>query len=131
MKCSLASLLVGGSFDSDLVACHNLLHDFTEGSGFAISACRRKVDRRQGKRLCRLRGVRCDARASGGTPSQGDRLGNGNRRGSKGWKCLLRVGIEGGNDPWPRDRDRNCLRRERVWGTFEMVQSLRREISAL
>jgi len=49
MERGLASLLVGGSFDLDFVICHNLFHDFTECSGSAISACRRKVDRRQGE----------------------------------------------------------------------------------
>ncbi len=129
MKRSLASLLVGGSFDLDFVICHNLLHDFTECSGFAVSAGRRKVDRRQGKRLCRLRGVRCETRASGGTPSRGNGLVNGDGRRSKGWKCLLRVSIKGGNVLWLRDSDGNGLRRERVWSTFQM-QSLRGKMSA-
>lgn len=128
MERSLASLLVGGSFDLDFVICHNLLHDFTECSGFAISACRRKVDRRQGERLCRLRGVRCETRASGGTPSRGDGLVNGYGRRSKGWKCLLRVSIKGGNVLWLEDSDGNGLRRERVWSTFQ-VQSLRGKMS--
>jgi len=83
MKRSLASLLVGGSFDLDFVICHNLLHDFTESSGFAISAGRRKVDRRQGKRLGRLRDVRCETRTSGCSPSGGDGFGSGNRRRGK------------------------------------------------
>ncbi len=120
MKRSLASLLVGGSFDLDFVICHNLLHDFTESSGFAISAGRRKVDRRQGKRLCHLRDVGCETRASGGTPSRGDRLGNGDRRRGKGRKCLLRIGINRGNILWLGDSDGNGLRRERVWSTFQM-----------
>jgi hypothetical protein len=128
MKRSLASLLVGGSFDLDFVICHNLLHDFTECSGFAISACRRKVDCRQGERLCHLRGVRCETRASGGTPGRGDGPVNGDGRRSERWKCLLRFGIKGGNVPWLRDSDGNGLRRERVWSTFQM-QSLRGKMS--
>lgn len=124
MKCSLAGLLIGGSFNLDFVICHNLLHDLTECSGFAISACRRKVDRRQRKRLRHLRGGRCETRASGSTPSWGDGLGDGNRRRSKRRKCLLRVGIKRGYVLSLGDSDRNGLRRERVWGTFEMVQSL-------
>jgi hypothetical protein len=100
MKCSLASLLVGGSLNLDFVICHNLLHDFTKCDGFAISACRRKVDRRQGERLGHLRGVRCETRAGGGTPSRDDGLGNGNRRRGKGRECLLRVCIKWGNFLW-------------------------------
>lgn len=129
MKRGLASLLVGGSFDLDFVICHDLLHDFTECSGFAISACRRKVDRRQGERLCHLRGLRCETRASGGTPSRGDGLVNGDGRRSKGWKCILRVSIKGCRVLWLKDSDGNGLRRERVWGTFQM-QSLRGKMSA-
>ena len=77
MKSSLASLLVGGSFDLDLVVCHNLLHDLTEGSGFAIFACRRKVDRRVSERVCRLRDVGCETRARGRSPSRSDGFRNG------------------------------------------------------
>ena len=36
----------------------------------------------------------------------------------------MRVGIKRGYVPWLGDGDRNGLRRERVWGTFEMVQFL-------
>jgi hypothetical protein len=129
MKRSLASPLVGGSFDLDFVICHNLLHDFTECSGFAISACRRKVDRGQGERLRHLRGVRCETRTHGGTPSRGDGLVDRDGRRSEGWKCLLRVSIKGGSIPWLRDGDGNSLRRERVWSTFQ-VQSLGRKMSA-
>jgi hypothetical protein len=106
-----------------------LLHDFTECSGFAISACRREVDRRQGEGLCHLRGVRCETRAHGGTPSRGDGLVNRDGRRSKGWKCLLRVSVNGRNVLWLGDSDGNGLRRERVWGTFQMP-SLGRKMSA-
>ncbi len=83
MERSLAILLVGGGLDPELVICHNLLHDLTESSGLAISACRRKIDRRQGKRLGRLRDVRCETRTSGCSPSGGDGFGSGNRRRGK------------------------------------------------
>ena len=109
--------------------CHNLFHDFTECSGFAISACRRKVDRRQGERLCHLRGMRSETRAHGSTPSRGDGLVNGDGRRSKRRKCLLRVSIKGTNVLWLGDSDGNGLRRERVWSTFQM-QSLGRKMSA-
>ena len=64
-----------------------------------------------------------------GTPSRSNRLVNGDGRRSKGWKCLLRVSIKGGNVLWLIDSDGNGLRRERVWSTFQM-QSLRDKMSA-
>ena len=130
MERSLASLLVGGSFDPDFVVCHNLLHNLTESGGLAIFACGRKVDRGQGERLCRLRDVRCEARSSRRSPSGGDGFGNGNWQRGKRWECLLRVGINGGRVLRLKDCGRDDLRRERIWGTFQFVQSLRRNVSA-
>jgi hypothetical protein len=108
------------------VICHNLLHDLTEGGGLAIFACGRKVDRGQGERLCGLRDVCCETRSSRCSPSGGDGLGNGNWRRGQGWECLLRVGINGGKVLRLRDCGRDDLRRERIWGTFQVVQSLER-----
>ena len=73
--------------------------------------------------------MRCETRASGGTPSRGDGLVDGDERRRKGWKCILRLSIKGGNGLRLGDSDGNGLRRERVWSTFQM-QSLRRKMSA-
>ena len=121
MKSGLASLLVGGGLDPDFVIRHDLLHDLTKGSRLAIFACGRKVDRRQSERLGRLGGVRCETRAGSRSPSRGNRSGNGTWRGNEGWKCLWRVSIGGSKALTVRGWGRGGLRRERVWGTFELV----------
>lgn len=131
MKSRLAGLLIGGSLDPNLEICHNLLHDLTESSGLSILPCSRKVNRRQGERLCRLRDLCCETRPGGRSPSRGDRLGNVYWRRRKRGECLciLRVRINGGKVLWPRDCGRICVRRERVWSTFKMVPSLQCDVS--
>lgn len=124
MKRGLAGLLVGGSLDPDLVICHNLLHDLAKGRRPAIFTGRRKVDRRQSERFCRLRGLRCETRACGRTPSRCNRFGSRTRRRRKGWKRILRVGVEGSEVLKLRDWGRERLGRERVRCTVELVQSL-------
>lgn len=126
MKRGLAGLLVGGSLDPDLVVCHHLLHDLTKGSGLAIFACRREVDRRQIERFCRLRSMDCETRASSSAPSRCNRFDSSTRRGRKGRKGLLRVGVFESKRRKLSDWGRERLRRERVWCTFELVQPLRR-----
>src|SRR6266404_611218 len=124
MKCGLAGLLIGGSLDPDLVVCHNVLHNLAEGSRPAIFTCRRKVDRRQSERFSRLRSMRRKTRASNSAPGRYNRFGSSTWRMCKGRKCLLRVGIEGSKMLELRDWGRDGPRREGVWSTFELVQSL-------
>jgi hypothetical protein len=125
MKRGLASLLIGGSLDPDLVVCHNLLHDLTKGRRLAIFTCRGKVDRRQGERFCGLSSMRCETRAGGSAPSRCNRFGSSTWRRRKRWKRILRVGVEGREVLGFRDRGRESLRRERVRCTIELMQSLR------
>ena len=44
----LASLLVGGGVDFNLVFCHDLLHDLSESSGLSVLAGA-KIDGREGE----------------------------------------------------------------------------------
>jgi hypothetical protein len=125
MKRGLAGLLVGGSFDPDLVICHNLLHDLTKSRRLAISTCRGKVDRRQSERFCHLSSLDCKTGAGGSAPSRCDWFGSSTRRRRKGWKRILRLGVEGSEVLMLRDWGRVRVRRERVWCTVELVQSLR------
>lgn len=125
----LASLLITGSFKLDFVLCHNLLHDLTQGSGFAILASTGQVDRRQRKRVSEdwSLGDRLDARAIGRAPR---RLGGGRSRrgGSKRRKCCLRVGVQvldSRSLGTSLDGGGVRERRKRIWCAFELVSLLR------